>query len=120
MTITYKTGKNLKVETTSASIDGNTISQYLKLGGTGTYSELSVQFTTTASAKITVYYAAGTAGKYVKLLDSDCNVLEISTTPTEGSTSTMVSYTFDSVEAGSYAIASTNSSVYIYAIVIEY
>ena len=124
VTLTPKSNKTAEIKTcTSTTVGGNTVSKYVAFGGAGNYSELSVQFTTTAKASITVYYAGNVSsgtGRKVALYNNG-GLVSTATTETTGSgVSKVVSYTFTDVEAGSYAITSSNSSIEIYAIVITY
>ena len=87
-------------------------------GGGGSYSEISIQFTTTSTSNITVYYAGGN-GRYAALYNENGQVEKATAATTGTGTSNIVSYTFENVEAGSYAITSAGSSMEIYAIVIS-
>ena len=99
------------------------VSKFVSFSGSGNYSEASVQFTTTAASSITVYYAgnvSGGSGRKVALYNNS-GLVSTTTTETIGKgVNNVVSYTFTDVDAGSYAITSSNSSIEIYAIVITY
>lgn len=119
-TITVKSGKTSEIKTASTTIADTEITKCVSFGGGASYSELSIQFTTEKQANITVYYASsGSTQRYAALFNSS-GKLATATTPTVPSTSTIVSYTFESVEAGSYAIGSSGSGLDFYCIVIEY
>ena len=124
VTITPKSNKTSEVKTCdSTTVGGNTVSKYVAFGGAGNYSNLSVQFTTTAASSITVYYAGNVSsgvGRKVALYNNS-GLVSTATTETTGSgVGKVVNYTFTDVEAGSYAITSSGSSIEIYAIVITY
>ena len=116
LTITPKTNKTAEIKTCTKTIDEQSISKYLYVGGMGSYLELSIQFSIEKAANITVYYA-GTAGRYISLHNESESIK--ATTETTGSNN-IVNYTFDNISAGNYAIASAGSSLDIYAIVINY
>ena len=116
LTINIKDGKDVKISNVNVTIDGIIVTKNLKLGGAGTYSELSLNFNVDATSNITVYYAASD-DRFVNLIDS--NEKKVSATTKTTGENNIVSYTFTNVEAGSYSIASNNSSMFIYAIVIE-
>ncbi len=118
-TITIKADKKININETSTTINGNSITKYVYFDGGGNYSQLSVQFTTTATANITVYYA-GNADRKVGLYNESGNVTEATTLTTGAGNNNIVNYTFTSVGAGNYAVASTNKGIEIYAIVITY
>lgn len=119
LTVTIKSGKTTKIETTSCTIENTSITKFVSFGGGGSYSELSIQFALSKTSNVTVYYAGSSNGRYAALCDSSSNKT-VSTVATTGTGSNnIVSYTFENVEAGSYAITSNNSSIEIYAIVIE-
>ncbi len=120
LTIQPKSGKTAEIKNCSSTQLGNyTVSKYISFNGGGSYSQLSAQFTITKTANITVYYA-GSSGRATGLYNSD-GLVEEATTKTIGTgPSNIVNYTYTNVSAGSYAIASTNSSIEVYAIIITY
>ena len=120
LTVTVKSGKTTEFKECTATVNEETLSKYVSFGGGGSYSQLSIQFTTSATANITVYYAGSSNGRYVGLYTS-AGLQETAETATTGTGANhMVSYTFEDVEAGNYAVSSTNSGIEIYAIVITY
>ena len=110
-------GKTVEIKTCNTTVNETTISKCVKIGGKGDYSSACVQFSTTATANITVYYAAG-SGRVPVLYNSNGEVEKSNIeTTTE---SDIKNYTFNNVEAGTYSIASSSSSMHFYAIVITY
>ncbi len=99
------------------TVNNTSINSYLGLGGGGAITHRNISFTTTKAAKITVYYAGG-SGRYLALYDSNFNEIERATATVD--TSTILSYTYSSVSADSYFIASTGSGINVYCILIEY
>lgn len=119
-TVTVKSGKTTEIKAGSTTIANTEITKYVSFGGGASYNELSIQFTTSKQANITVYYASsGSTQRYAALFNSSGKIAT-ATTPTVPSTSTIVSYTFENIEAGSYAIGSSSSGLDFYCIVIEY
>lgn len=116
-TITIKSGKIAEIKTCEETIESTTINKYINFGGGGNYSQLSIQFKTTKKANITVYYSGG-SGRYAKLF-SDSEAIETATTATIDA-STVVSYKFENIEVGNYAITSAGSGMQFYCILIEY
>ena len=108
------------VSITSASgalnVNGTSIDSYLGLGGSGSSSYRNISFTTTKSAKITVYYAAA-SNRYLGLYNSS-GLIETSLATVDNNT--ILSHTYSTVDAGSYYIASTGSGINVYCILIEY
>ncbi len=116
LTINPKSGKTCKVEANESTVANTSITKTVYLGGGGSYSELSVTFTTTKTANITVYYkSSGTSERFAMLYSSTG-----STKASTGVTNTVAGSTFSNVSAGTYSIASASSAIYVYAIVIEY
>ena len=124
--ITLTTGKTISINSYNTEINGTNITNYVSFSGGGNYSSASVQFKTTASANITVYFAGNvgsSGGRKIGLYPKSGTSQESSTTSigsASGDATKIVNYTFENVSAGDYAVASTNSSIEIYAIVISY
>ena len=123
--LTIVVGKTTKINKYESTIEDTTITKYVSFSGGGSYSSAAIQFTTTSTANITVYFAGNVSsnvGRKVGLYNTD-GLVDTSTVESIGSaasdSSKIVSYTFENIEAGSYSIASTNSSIEIYAIVIS-
>ena len=116
LTINPKSGKTCAIYSCDKTLNSTSVTKYINLGGAGSFDELSIKFTTTKAANITVYYGSGSEGRKVKLMTSD-NSTEASTTTTKGG---IVNYTFSNCSANTYSVASTNSGIDIYLIVIEY
>ncbi len=120
LTVTIKDGKTIQIkDCDSTTIAGTAVTKYVYFGGGGSYSAASIQFSTTATANITVYYAGG-SGRYAALFNSSEKIATATTATTASGVDNVVSYTFENIEAGSYALASNNSSLEFYAIVITY
>ncbi len=119
ITINPKDGKTSKVvECDPITINDSSITKYINFGGGGNYSQLSIQFQTSAKANITVYYAIDKDGRYAALFSEDGSSL-VAKNPTTIDNS-LINYTFENIEAGSYSIGSSSSGLNIYAILIEY
>ena len=116
MTVYIKSGRQTTISEKTVTIDDISITKNLKLGGAGSYTELSLQITIDTKSNITVYYAAD-SGRYVNLINSN-EEKTAATTLTTGS-GNIVNYTFENIEAGTYSLASNNSSIFIYAIIIS-
>ncbi|MDE6660838.1 MAG: InlB B-repeat-containing protein [Anaeroplasmataceae bacterium] len=129
-TITTSTGatlqkgnssKDIKVAEASNTVNGTKLSKYVSVGGGGNYTDLSIAFTTTKKANITIYYAnPGSKDdlRYIALYTADGLISQDATgAPSGGS---IVSYTYANMAAGSYAATSKGSGLNIYMIVIEY
>ncbi|MBE6136796.1 MAG: hypothetical protein E7176_00165 [Erysipelotrichaceae bacterium] len=104
------------------TINGQAINKYVSFGGGASYTDGCVQFTTTATANITVYYASGgSSERFAAIFNDTEGKLDEATTPTViKDANTIVSYTFNNIEAGNLAIGSSSSGINIVAIVIEY
>ena len=120
VTVTIKSGKTIQIKTTNQTLNNTSVTKYLSVGGAGNYNEASIQFNVTGECSIKVYYASGSSGRYVALYNSDNEQIGVATTPTNGTSGSTVNYTFTNIEAGSYAIASSNSGLEIYMIEITY
>ena len=119
ITINPKDGKTSKVvECDPITINDSSITKYINFGGGGNYSQLSIQFQTSSKANITVYYAIDKDGRYAALFSEDGSSL-VAKNPTTINNS-LINYTFENIEAGSYSIGSSSSGLNIYAILIEY
>ena len=115
ITIYPKSGKEAKIVSLKNTLLDSRVKNYVYLSGGGSYTELCVNFTISKQSNITVYYGNST-GRLVSLYNSEKRI-GTSTTGTNGTTP--VSHTFTNQEAGSYSIASSGSSIIIYAIYIE-
>lgn len=120
ITVTPKDGKTCSINECDLTIVNQTITKYVSFGGGASFNTLSIQFTTTALANITVYYSSGgSSERFVKLMTLDSSIT--ASTPTVPSNANkIVSHTFTSVLPGNLAIGSSNSGINIYCIVIEY
>lgn len=123
--LTIVVGKTTKIAKYNTTIEDTTINKYVSFGGGGNYSTAAIQFSINSTSNITVYFAgniSSNVGRKVGLYNNN-GLLETSTVESIGSattdTSKIVSYTFENVETGNYAIASTNSSIEFYAIIIS-
>ncbi|MDE7263509.1 MAG: InlB B-repeat-containing protein [Anaeroplasmataceae bacterium] len=112
--------KTMKIVSTDITLGGEAITKYVNVGGGGNYSDLSIQFTTTGVANITIYYAnPGSSGdRYIAMYTPNAIVAHTTTGATGGAGP--VSYTYENMEAGSYAVTSAGSGLNIYLIIIEY
>ena len=119
ITITYKDGKTAEIGSIeNCTINGQQITKIVKFGGGGNYSQLSIQFTTTKKANITVYYAINKDNRHAALYNEEGLVEEADVNTTlDGS---IKNYTFKNLPAGNYATTSAGSGLNFYAIVIEY
>ncbi|MBQ7641587.1 MAG: InlB B-repeat-containing protein [Acholeplasmatales bacterium] len=121
ITLTVKTGtdsRTSEIKSCNTTIDGTSITKYVAFGGAGNYSQISIQFTITSTSNITVYYAGG-SGRYAALYDENGQVSKSTTATTKTGSSNAVSYTFENIEAGNYAITSAGSSMEFYVIIIS-
>lgn len=120
LTIIPKTDKTCKVSETKQTLAGYTVTKYINFGGGGDFNSLSLRFTLEKNANITVYYASGGSSvRYAKLSNDDTSFT--ATTPTiVGSANSIVSYTFNDISAGEWAISSSGSGIDIYLLIIEY
>ncbi len=116
LTVNPKSGKTCKIDSNTTTIANTAITKTVYLGGGGSFTELSVTFTTTKTANITVYYKSSGTSERNAMLFSSTGSTKSSNTVTD----TVGSSTFNNVAAGTYSIASASSAIYVYAIVIEY
>ena len=117
ITIYPKSGKEAKIVSLKNTLLDSRVKNYVYLSGGGSNTELCVNFTISKQSNITVYYGNST-GRLVSLYKYNSEKrIGTSTTGTNGTTP--VSHTFTNQEAGSYSIASSSSSIIIYAIYIE-
>jgi len=117
VTLTVKSGKASEVKTCNTTIENTAITKYVSFAGAGNYSQISIQFTTNSTSNITVYYAGG-SNRYAALYNESGKIATATTATTGTGASNIVSYTFENIEAGSYAITSAGSSMEFYVIVI--
>ncbi len=123
ITFNGKTGKTIKATSCNVTLAGMKLTNSINVGGAGSLKELSVGFTISKTANITVYYANGsnnaaTAGERFAML---CSAAGNEASPIGSTLNTdIVSYTFQNKTAGEYAVASKGSGLYIFLIVIEY
>lgn len=117
ITILPKSGKTSKIMAKNQTIEGIDIQKYISFGGGGSFTELSIKFTTSKKANITVYYGSNSADRYVALFTSSNKM--IATTPTTAG-GAVKSFTFEQKEAGTYSVCSSGSSIDIYLIVLDY
>ena len=95
------------------------VSNYVKVGGGGSYSGACINFDINAKANITVYYEnTGSNSRYAALFDNAGGKISAETAAT--SSSGIVSYTFNNVNTGNYSVGSASSGLNIYLIVVEY
>lgn len=120
ITVTPKSGKTCSINECDFIIEDINITKYVSFGGGASFDTLSIQFSTTQKANITVYYSSGgSSERFVKLMTSSDSIT--ATTPTIPSNANqIVNYTFTNVEAGNLAIGSSSSGINIYCIIIEY
>ncbi|MCR5112312.1 MAG: hypothetical protein K6A63_00015, partial [Acholeplasmatales bacterium] len=120
-TINATSEKKVSVSSLSSSLqfdlNGETITSGIALGGVGAQTYRNVEFTVSDNATIKVYYNGGET-RYLALYDSSYTKLEQATGTT--GTSVVQNYTYSTVSAGTYYIASAGSGIQVYAIVIEY
>ncbi|MDE7213788.1 MAG: InlB B-repeat-containing protein [Anaeroplasmataceae bacterium] len=113
--------KDIKIAEANKTVNGTQLSKYVNVAGGGNYTDLSIAFTTTKKANITIYYAnPGSSGneRYIALYTADGLVDQNATGAAPGGS--IVSYTYTNMAAGSYAATSKGSGLNIYMIVIEY
>ena len=111
--------KTVSIVKTEKTLDGQTITNYVKFGGGGSYSGACINFDINAKANITVYYEnTGSNSRYAALFDNAGGKISAETAAT--SSSGIVSYTFNNVNTGNYSVGSASSGLNIYLIVVEY
>ena len=117
--LTLKTGKTIDIKTCNVTVEGETITKCVKFGGGGSYTSGCINFDLVGEADITVYYAGG-SNRYPALFNSTGEVSRSDVATTGEGDSYVQSYTFENIAAGNYSIASVSSSMFFYAIVINY
>lgn len=102
---------------TPFSYNDQDINNFLTFGGSGSYEKDCVKFTTRSISNITVYYSANKSGRSLSLSDGTT----VKKTTVDSTSATDIVYdTFTNLAAGDYALYSTNSSINIVLIIIEY
>ena len=115
-TLMAKSDKTMKIEKGSATVEGITYTNVLKLEGKGNIEYRSIKINVTGAATIKVIAKNnGSSERPLGLLDSQGETLQSFASP---SNAAILTYTVTS--AGTYYIASLNSGINIYGIIIEY
>ncbi|MDE7095027.1 MAG: InlB B-repeat-containing protein, partial [Anaeroplasmataceae bacterium] len=107
--------KDIKIAEANKTVNGTQLSKYVNVAGGGNYTDLSIAFTTTKKANITIYYAnPGSSGtdRYIALYTAAGLVDQTATGAAPGGS--IVSYTYTNMAAGSYAATSKGSGLNIY------
>ena len=115
--ILTKAGKTSSIEECEIQINDFTITKFVNFGGGGSFTELGINFNTSATANITVYYSSKSDGRFAALYSQSNKIIAANPTTSDNK---VISYTFTDVSKGEYTVCSSNSGLYFYCIVIEY
>jgi len=111
-----KSDKTMKIEKGSATVEGISYTNVLKLEGKGNTEYRSIKIEATGAATIKVIAKNNsTSERLLGLLDNKGETLQSFASPSSAAT-----LTYTVTEAGTYYIASLNSGINIYGIIIEY
>ena len=115
-TLMAKSDKTMKIEKGSATVEGISYTNVLKLEGKGNTEYRSIKINVTGAATIKVIAKNnGSSERPLGLLDSQGETLQSFASPSSAAT-----LTYTVTAAGTYYIASLNSGINIYGIIIEY
>lgn len=115
-TFMAKSDKTMKIEKGSATVEGISYTNVLKLEGKGNAEYRSIKINVTGAATIKVIAKNnGSSERPLGLLDSQGETLQSFASPSSAAT-----LTYTVTAAGTYYIASLNSGINIYGIIIEY
>ncbi len=114
--ITATSTKNITVYECNETINGQSVTKLVNVGGADGDDYRRIYFSTAKAAQITIYYRSGSTGRTPELCLSTGEQIE----KASATTGSIQSYTFNTVEAGNYFISSTNSSIDFYLISIQY
>ena len=115
-TLMAKSDKTMKIEKGSATVEGISYTNVLKLEGKGNTEYRSIKINVTGAATIKVIAKNnGSSERPLGLLDSQGETLQSFASPSSAAT-----LTYTVTAAGTYYIASLNSGINIYEIIIEY
>ncbi len=105
--------KKVEVKTTSISYDGQQFNKYVSMGGKGSKTNRSIKLTLNNRSNVRIY-GAGTSGRVLAIYDSEYNNILA-----ELNVNSDISHKDAILDAGEYYIASTNSGLNFYGVLVE-
>lgn len=110
--------KTLKIESTTITLDGQSVTKLINMGGSGSSSGRTIEFTVEAPCTVTAWFY-GTSGRYMRILDSSFKIVGTGTV-SGGSETSPVSDSISISSAGTYHLCSSNSGIRIVLVKVEY